>query len=158
MAPMLNKSASGAVNPAKRVAAPAPQPKGKESIRPSSNLKPGPASSTIAKMGPTSFRTAPAAAVTEHQASSTITLVNPQGERKPLGPPSRPSALPGTVRQSYAMPLHQQHPHQQHQQYPAPPQPAAILQQSRVTLQSALEQKAIDMQSEDIVLPDIASE
>lgn len=36
--------------------------------------------------------------------------------------------------------------------------PAVVLQQSRVHLQSQLDERALEIQSEDIVLPDIASE
>jgi hypothetical protein len=41
---------------------------------------------------------------------------------------------------------------------PLPAKPSIVLQQNRVILQSQLEVKALEIQSEDIDLPDIASE
>ncbi|OCF56830.1 hypothetical protein L486_05685 [Kwoniella mangroviensis CBS 10435] len=121
--------------------------KGKEPFRPTKQATLGSSASTMAlngKMGPSAFRTAETATQ-----SSTITLVTQNqptgnGERKPLGPPSRPSqhqpAQP--MRTSTAVPSHAN----------------SILQQSRVALQTQLDEKAAMIQSEDIVLPDIASE
>ncbi|WVQ65352.1 uncharacterized protein L199_003528 [Kwoniella botswanensis] len=121
--------------------------KGKEPFRPTKQATLGSSASTMAlngKMGPSAFRTAETATQ-----SSTITLVTQNqptgnGERKPLGPPSRPSqhqpAQP--MRASTAVPSHAN----------------SILQQSRVALQTQLDEKAAMIQSEDIVLPDIASE
>ncbi|KAK4684542.1 hypothetical protein P7C73_g5630, partial [Tremellales sp. Uapishka_1] len=141
MAPMLNKS-TGPLNPAKRIVPAVVQPvvKAKEStvVRPPIKMTPSTSTSQQqlpTKMGPTAFRTEPS-----QQAMSTITLVSqPQGERRPLGPPSRPSQLTGNAIR--------------------PPQPQAqrastVLQQSRMTLQNQM----AEVQSEDIVLPDIASE
>ncbi|WWD05297.1 hypothetical protein V865_003370 [Kwoniella europaea PYCC6329] len=121
--------------------------KGKEPFRPTKQATLGSSASTMAlngKMGPSAFRTAETATQ-----PSTITLVTQNqptgnGERKPLGPPSRPSqhqpAQP--MRTSTAVPSHAN----------------SILQQSRVALQTQLDEKAAMIQSEDIVLPDIASE
>ncbi|RSH87594.1 uncharacterized protein EHS24_000106 [Apiotrichum porosum] len=124
----------------KRIGQPAPAPgtKGKEPLRPAksaTNLTASASSSqgaAASKMGPTSFRTATAAA-DEHR-TPTIQLVNPTGSSRPLGPPSRTSHAP------------------------APQHAAASLQQSRMTLQAQLDAKAAEQASEDIVLPDIASE
>nr|XP_019013019.1 uncharacterized protein I206_02516 [Kwoniella pini CBS 10737]OCF51800.1 hypothetical protein I206_02516 [Kwoniella pini CBS 10737] len=120
--------------------------KGKDPFRPSKQSTATLGSSAshsnlngMAKMAPSVFRTAETSATT----SSTITLVtqNQQqnGERKALGPPSRPSNM-------QQQPLRQSTHH------------ATTLQQSRVALQSQLDEKAAMIQSEDIVLPDIASE
>ncbi|WVQ73311.1 hypothetical protein IAR50_002879 [Cryptococcus sp. DSM 104548] len=161
LAAALSKSQSAAPAP-KRVAAPSQSlTKGKEPFRPTkTNL-----SSSItadSKMGPNTFRTA------ESQAqSSTIKLVSkpvqppaqresqvtwPAPERKPLGQPSRPSQMEGHgVKQSL---LYQAH-HQQLQSINAQPQaPPQNWQQ----VQASLDKKVQQQDSEDIVLPDIASE
>lgn len=151
---MLNKS--GPMNPAKRGAAPAapvaliPNLKPKDPTRP---IKPSitlvNSTSTVPaapKMGPTTFHTAETTSVVATTTqTSTITLVNPQAERRPLGPPSRPSAM---------APIHQSTVVQQTNHNRA----STVLQQSRKALQSQLDEKALEIQSEDIVLPDIASE
>lgn len=98
-------------------------------------------------MGPTAFRTATTTTEVHQTQSATITLVSStaQADRRPLGPPSRPShATAGAIRPSVILP------HQQPAQ--------SVLQQSRVALQTQLDEKALEVQSEDIVLPDIASE
>ncbi|WVR06591.1 hypothetical protein IAU60_003623 [Kwoniella sp. DSM 27419] len=116
--------------------------KGKEPFRPtkqSSAFNPQPV-----KNGPSVFRTAE----THHQTtSSTITLITqqPAPERKALGPPSRPSAMA-------------QHSMQPMRQSTAVHQSSSVLQQGRVALQAQLDEKAAMIQSEDIELPDIASE
>jgi len=71
-----------------------------------------------------------------------MSLVQP---KPAIGPPSRPSSQ---------LPF-QQAGHMAHQQQP---KPAVVLQQQRVHLQSHLDEKAAEIASEDIVLPDIASE
>ncbi|KAK8858852.1 hypothetical protein IAR55_003082 [Kwoniella newhampshirensis] len=133
--------------------------KGNEPFRPSKQISLSGSTQSSAqpqKLGPSVFRTADAAQHTQTQ-NSTISLVTQNqnqaqhnAERKALGPPSRPSAManhpyPQPMRQSTA--VHQ-----------AQGQASAVLQQSRVALQSHLEEKATLIQSEDIVLPDIASE
>ena len=158
---MLNKSSS--LNPAKRVAngpnAPTTLVKPKDTFRPTkANPLPNPAASTgpsgMMKLGPTTFRTTTAevaqiatsssaqqALQTTVSSTGTITLVSQQP--RALGPPSRPSAMMGqhqAVRPSMAQP------------------PPNILQQSRVALQAQMEKEALDKASEEIVLPDIASE
>ena len=157
----LNRSQSNAN--IKKIAAPAaPQPiiKPKEPFKPTKQTiplssstahVPAPSQSQNQKMGPSGgFRTAELVQAIQHASvhqnhaqSSTVSLVNPQQPR-PLGPPSRPSATlghSGAIRPSTA------------------PQPAsAVLAQSRVVLQSQLDEKAIEVQSEEIELPDIASE
>lgn len=145
------------MNPSKRVAAPAvqgPMISNKPKEPPRLN-KPvpafGAAISTVpgsGKIGPTSFRTVAetTSIIAASAQTTTITLVNPQAERRPLGPPSRPSAMAQPLRQSTAV---QQSLHNR---------ASTVLQQSRVALQSQLDEKAIEIQSEDIVLPDIASE
>ena len=76
--------------------------------------------------------------------TSTMSLIQP---KPAIGPPSRPSSqLP------FLQPGHMV---QQQQQQP---KPAIVLQQQRVHLQSHLDEKAAEIASEDIVLPDIASE
>ena len=144
---MLNKS--GPTNTAKRVAtsivaAPVLAQKAKEPPRPISVL---PSSTSTgsgpSKLGPSTFRSATetTSVVTATAQTSTITLINPQAERRPLGPPSRPSAMAQSLRQSTAvsqLPNHNT--------------------ASTVLLQSRIDEKALDVQSEDIVLPDIASE
>lgn len=153
MAPMLNKSSApptGNPNPAKR---PAPGPaqtagnnKARDTFRPTSSVKGSSAaqSQTAPKLGPTSFRTAPAAPHVQAQAESTIRLVNANPAH--LGPPSRPSAAT--------------HPHPQWSHVPTNPNAGAstVLQQQRVALQSQLDVQNYNGESEDIVLPDIASE
>ena len=151
LAPTLNKS--GSVQPAKRVAVPAALGPGiaKDASR---IIKPvDPLSSLITvgptKMGPTTFRTATTettSIVTATTQTSTVTLVQPQADRRPLGPPSRPSAMAQHLRQSTAV------------QQPLHNRASTVLQQSRIVLQSQLDEKALEIQSEDIVLPDIASE
>lgn len=138
--------------------------KGKEPVR---IAKPA-AAGVPSKLGPTSFRTAPSASAHTHEQphqphASTITLVTPQQPRS-LGPPSRPSQMAGQaghhpqpqpVRASVTV-------QQQQQQYHATTlqtqQGSAVLQHSREALQQTLEERALEVQSEDIVLPDIASE
>nr|XP_018262064.1 uncharacterized protein I303_05079 [Kwoniella dejecticola CBS 10117]OBR84222.1 hypothetical protein I303_05079 [Kwoniella dejecticola CBS 10117] len=125
--------------------------KGKEPFRPTKQSTATLGSSAshsslngMAKMGPSAFRTAIEASATS---SSTITLVTQQnGERKALGPPSRPSAMQQQHHQQHQQPIRQSTHH------------ATTLQQSRVALQTQLDEKAAMVQSEDIVLPDIASE
>ncbi|WWD18744.1 hypothetical protein CI109_103198 [Kwoniella shandongensis] len=168
LAASLNKSQSGQ-NSVKRPPGQGLQQsqtaqKGKEPFRPSKQqISLSSSSSTVPqpqKMGPSVFRTAEATHHTQSQ-SSTITLVSQSQsqtqaqqnvERKALGPPSRPSAMAGhpqpqAMRQSTA--VHQSQAHGQ---------ASVVLQQSRVALQTQLEEKAAMIQSEDIVLPDIASE
>ncbi|WRT68045.1 uncharacterized protein IL334_005020 [Kwoniella shivajii] len=153
----LNKSQNGSNN--KRVVPLAQQAnpnKGKELFKPSKQPTTLGSSTSIGqlqqhqqgKLGPSVFRVAESSTQTQ---SSTITLV-PQnqtqnGERKALGPPSRPSSM----QQQYP-------PHQPMRQSNAVPSANNVLQQSRVALQSQLDEKAAMIQSEDIVLPDIASE
>ena len=96
----------------------------------------------VSKLGPTAFRTAE----TSTAGGSTITLVQP---KTGLGPPSRPSSQ---------LPLQNQGYQPQGYQPKTSTAPLAVLQQSRVQLQSHLDEKALETQSEDIVLPDIASE
>ncbi|WWC88403.1 uncharacterized protein L201_003314 [Kwoniella dendrophila CBS 6074] len=146
----LNKSQNKATS--KQNALSSSQIKGKEPFRPS---KQATLASSIqynngnavqsGKMGPSAFRTAE----THQTQSSTMTLVNQNnqnGERKALGPPSRPSSMAQQpMRQSNAI-SQGGHAH------------SNILQQSRVALQAQLDEKAALVQSEDIVLPDIASE
>lgn len=89
--------------------------------------------------------------------TSTMTKVGPSilkaagqvdtQQRVPLGQPSRPSVM---------RPSHQAGPANAHG-HPALPM-SAVLAQSRLDLQATLQQQALDIQSEDIVLPDIASE
>lgn len=138
MAPLINKNLGG--SSIKRVAAPAAAPPPKKDLSSSkstSNLH------AQSKMGPTSFRTND-----EPARGPTISLVVPpapaaQAERRPLGPPARTSTAQG--------------PHGTHTAQ-AGPSNAAVLQQSRAALQAQLDQKALDMESEAIELPDIASE
>jgi hypothetical protein len=147
MAPTLNKST---IQPAKK-----PQPatnSGRETFRPTSSMKGAPpqasgnsqASSSAAKLGPTSFRTAPTAPQPQApQPTVKLVSVNPAN----LGPPSRPSGMTGT------------HPHPQWSHIPTGTSgPSNVLQQQRVALQTQLDDKALNTQSEDIELPDINSE
>jgi len=160
-APMLNKSGTINPNPIKRVAPLLPTGqrsstnslnasqgllKAKEQLRSIKPMHPlessilPPSTTTNAKLGPSTFRTVE----TSQTTSSTITLVQQPPQPRPLGPPSRPSQMAsGSVH---------------HQAITAPVKPLHILQQNRVALQSQLEEKALEMQSEDIDLPDIASE
>lgn len=155
MAPTLNKSTMA--NPAKRVA-PGPTTqqaqanKARETFRPTSSLKGSVQPTNQAKLGPTSFRTAPAPPAEQQQSTIRLVSANPAH----LGPPSRPSGLlPNN---------HTTHPHPQWSHIPTNPNsgtaggPSIVLQQQRVALQSQLEDKALEAQSEDIVLPDINSE
>lgn len=147
MAPTLNKSTT--VHPAKK-----PQPAGaaRETFRPTSSMKgaipqgsTSQAAGTNAKLGPTAFRTATTPMQTPQAQQSTVKLVtaNPAN----LGPPSRPSGMTGT------------HPHPQWAHIPTNSAgPSNVLQQQRVALQTQLDDKAANTQSEDIVLPDINSE
>jgi hypothetical protein len=148
MAPTLTKSTIA--HPAKK-----PQPTGaaREPFRPTSSMKgaipqanTSQASCTNAKLGPTTFRTAaPTPMQTPQAQQSTVKLVtaNPAN----LGPPSRPSGMTGT------------HPHPQWSHIPTGSSgPSNVLQQQRVALQTQLDDKALNTQSEDIVLPDINSE
>lgn len=147
-APILSKSTN---NPAAKRQAQASNlttsVKGKEPVRP---IKQG---GPISKMGPSGFRpvpggasaAAPAAAFVATQSSTaTISLVQqPQQDRRPLGPPSRPSHQP----QSFTTPL-------------GPGRASNVLQQSRTVLQAQLDQQAIAIQQQvdAVELPDIASE
>ncbi|ODO09941.1 hypothetical protein I350_02164 [Cryptococcus amylolentus CBS 6273] len=162
LAAALNKSQTAAPAP-KRVAAPSQSlAKGKEPFRPTKTTL----SSSItadSKMGPNAFRTADS-----QTPSSTIKLVGQPAqppaqresqaatwsapERKPLGQPSRPSQMEGHgVKQSL---LYQAH-HQQLQSINTQPQaPPQNWQQ----VQASLDKKVQQQDSEDIVLPDIASE
>lgn len=161
MAPTLNKSTS--VNPAKRVAPGPPggstqtqANKARETFRPTSSVKgnPQPSNHNQAKLGPTSFRTAPATPAEQQQSTIRLVSANPAH----LGPPSRASGMPNAT--------HNGHPHPQWAHVPtntqapnvAGPGPSGLLQQHRAALQHQLEDKALEAQSEDIVLPDIASE
>ncbi|WVQ84371.1 hypothetical protein IAT38_006523 [Cryptococcus sp. DSM 104549] len=182
LAAALSKSQTSSIPPAKRVAGPGsshPQPvgKGKELFRPTKTGTHPLASSTSAqpKMGPTSFRTAETSQYQGQSHTSTVSLVKQQTqrdsqvERKPLGQPSRPSAMEQhhfqqqqPMRQSTSVPhlqpqqlLHQQ---QVWQQAQGSSMASSVLQQSRAALQTQLDEKAAMVQSEDIVLPDIASE
>ncbi|KAL1408525.1 hypothetical protein Q8F55_005337 [Vanrija albida] len=138
MAPLIHKNLGS--SSVKRPTAPAAAPPKKElaSSKSISNLH------AQSKMGPTSFRTND-----EPTRAPTISLVVPpapaaaQAERRPLGPPARTSTAQG--------------PHGTHAAH-AGPSNATVLQQSRAALQAQLDQKAIDMESEQIELPDIASE
>lgn len=154
---MLTKSVTA--NPAKRPAPSSSHPSGqsqaqsnkaRETFRPTSSVKgpsaapAGPSSNGPAKLGPTSFRTAPAPEPTQ----STVRLVNANPAH--LGPPSRPS---GMTTSSHT------HPHPQWSHVPTNASgPSNILQQQRAALQNQLDDKALEAQSEDIVLPDINSE
>ncbi|TYJ56444.1 hypothetical protein B9479_002847 [Cryptococcus floricola] len=162
LAAALNKSQTAAPAP-KRVAAPSQSlAKGKEPFRPTKTTL----SSSItadSKMGPNAFRTADS-----QTQSSTIKLVGQPAqppaqresqaatwsapERKPLGQPSRPSQMEGHgLKQSL---LYQAH-HQQLQSINTQPQaPPQNWQQ----VQASLDKKVQQQDSEDIVLPDIASE
>jgi hypothetical protein len=149
MAPTLNKSST--VPPAKK-----PQPTGavRETFRPTSSMKGAipqasgsqvASSNSTAKLGPTTFRTAPTPLQTPQQRQSTVKLVSANPAN--LGPPSRPSGMTGT------------HPHPQWAHIPTGASgPSNVLQQQRVALQTQLDDKAANTQSEDIVLPDINSE
>lgn len=83
---------------------------------------------------------------------STMALVQP---KPAIGPPSRPSTQLLFQQGGYMQHQQQQ---QQQQQFQQQPKPAVILQQQRVHLQSHLDEKAAEIASEDIELPDIASE
>ena len=147
MAPTFNKSTT--VNPAKKAQ---PNPPARETFRPTSSMKGAiPQASTSqaaganAKLGPTSFRTAPIPSQAPQQQQPTVKLVSANPAN--LGPPSRPSGMTGT------------HPHPQWAHVPTGSSgPSNVLQQQRVALQSQLDDKALNTQSEDIVLPDINSE
>jgi hypothetical protein len=128
----LNKAASGTKTPAgiKRLA---PTPSKVTQVTQPLNIS----KTTNTKAGPSGFRVEEASA-----SASTIKSVN----RPTLGPPSRASGMgqssaagpsrPSTVR-THA---------------------ATALQQQRATLQAQLDQKALEEESENIVLPDINSE
>lgn len=116
----------------------------------SSNKEPLQASKSApvpSKLGPSVFRTAQQ----EQPARAAHTPVKEQPVRPTLGPPVRTStvAAAGASRTSTV-------------QTAGPSRTSAVagsvLQQSRVTLQAQLAQKALEQASEDIVLPDIASE
>ncbi|KIR27295.1 hypothetical protein I309_03761 [Cryptococcus deuterogattii LA55] len=146
----LNKSQSSGVPATKRLAGPSQSlAKGKESFRPTKTTSTHPLSqSTTEQQAPKAFRTAE----TTHTQSSTITLVKQtqresQVERKPLGQPSRLSAMGN---QAMRLP--------QHQQNQIPQRGSSAAPQSWAQVQSSLDEKALAQQSEDIVLPDIASE
>lgn len=146
----LNKSQSSGVPATKRLAGPSQSlAKGKESFRPTKTTSTHPLSqSTTEQQAPKAFRTAE----TTHTQSSTITLVKQtqresQVERKPLDQPSRLSAMGN---QAMRLP--------QHQQNQIPQRGSSAAPQSWAQVQSSLDEKALAQQSEDIVLPDIASE
>lgn len=152
MAPILSKSTT---NPAAKRQAQGPalgsSVKGKEPIRP---VQPKPAGQ-LSKMGPSGFRpvqssTVAAAAPSTFVAAqttttSTVSLVQqqPQQDRRPLGPPSRPSHQP----QSHTTPL-------------GAGRASNVLQQSRTVLQAQLDQQAVAIQQQvdAVELPDIQSE
>lgn len=84
----------------------------------------------VSKLGTNVFRT-------EETHSSTIKLVGSSSTNpRPLGMPQRTSTIAASSHQTSS----------------------ALLQQQRVTLQAQLDKKAAEQVSEDIVLPDIASE
>ncbi|ADV22009.1 hypothetical protein I305_03866 [Cryptococcus gattii E566] len=146
----LNKSQSSGVPASKRLAGPSQSlAKGKESFRPAKTTSTHPLSqSTTEQQAPKAFRTAE----TTHTQSSTITLVKQtqresQVERKPLGQPSRLSAMGN---QAMRQP--------QHQQNQIPQRSSSAAPQNWTQVQTSLDEKALAQQSEDIVLPDIASE
>ncbi|OXH34374.1 hypothetical protein J008_02668 [Cryptococcus neoformans] len=146
----LNKSQSSGVPATKRLAGHNQSlAKGKEPFRPTKTTSTHPLSQSITEQqAPKAFRTAE----TTHTQSSTITLVKPTQreshiERKPLGQPSRLSAMEN---QAMRQP--------QHQQNQIPQQSSSAAPQSWAQVQSSLDEKAMAQQSEDIVLPDIASE
>jgi hypothetical protein len=132
----------------------------------------GPVPSTHgpSKLVPSTFRTAPIPPETPiHQMSNTTSIrlvgqpqpqvqAQTQGERKPLGPPTRPSAIRASnqaaaIRQSQAV-ASQHHPSSS----TVPGTHTAVLNQSRLALQNQLDAEAAELASEEIVLPDIASE
>lgn len=130
----LNKAAAVKTPAQMKRLAPTPNGKAKEPLHPSN-------SAANLKSGPSTFR------VNEPEQSSTIKAVP---NRPALGPPSRTSGLGGPSSSAAG-----------------PSRPSAVrthatatqtLQQQRATLQAQLDQKALDMESENIVLPDIASE
>lgn len=147
----LNKSQSSGVPATKRLAGHNQSlAKGKEPFRPTKTTSTHPLSqsTTTEQQAPKAFRTAE----TTHTQSSTITLVKQTQreshvERKPLGQPSRLSAMEN---QAMRQP--------QHQQNQIPQQSSSAGPQSWAQVQSSLDEKAMAQQSEDIVLPDIASE
>lgn len=146
----LNKSQSSGMPATKRLAGHNQSlAKGKEAFRPTKTTSTHPLSQSITEQqAPKAFRTAE----TAHTQSSTITLVKPTQreshiERKPLGQPSRLSAMEN---QAMRQP--------QHQQNQIPQQSSSAAPQSWAQVQSSLDEKAMAQQSEDIVLPDIASE
>lgn len=105
------------------------------------------------KLGPTVFRTAQTAESSTFSAQPTAVVIQPQ-EKRPLGPPSRPSQQPAHGQSSQHVPLTQQNLQALGQGSKA----SGVLQQSRIALVNQLEDKANLVQSEDIELPDIASE
>jgi hypothetical protein len=151
MAPTLNKSTT--VQPAKKAQ---PNPAARETFRPTSSMKGAipqasnsQASNANAKLGPTSFRTAPTPMQTPQSQQSTVKLVTANPAH--LGPPSRPSGMTSGMTGT--------HPHPQWSHVPTGSSgPSNVLQQQRVALQTQLDDKALNTQSEDIVLPDINSE
>jgi hypothetical protein len=120
------------IKTAKTVVAPVPLTKGKEPFKPKSALASSSSNSSLAPKAP--FRPADA------PQGPTITLVKPEAARGALGPPSRPSAQLINHQLPMAVP------------------PTTHLQQSRVVLAQTLEEKAIELRSEDISLPEINSE
>ena len=152
MAPILSKYTT---NPAAKRQAQGPalasSVKGKEPVRPVQGKPAGP----LSKMGPSGFKPVPsnsntavapnAFVATQTTQSATISLVQqqPQQDRRPLGPPSRPSHQP----QSHTTPL-------------GAGRASNVLQQSRTVLQAQLDQQAVAIQQQvdAVELPDIASE
>ena len=100
---------------------------------------------TIKRIVPTVAATAKGKEVM-HPSKTVVTLnqstTSMTASQARLGPPQRTSQVPQ---------------HASHAAH-AGPSSSAVLQHSRVTLQAQLDQKALEMASEDIVLPDIASE
>lgn len=129
----LNKAAATTAG-MKRLA-PTPTAKGKEPLHPSK-------AANLGKTGPNAFRVEQETTIKE---STIKAVVAPN--RPALGPPSRTSHLGGSAAAG-------------------PSGPSAVrthaatatLQQQRATLQAQLDQKALDQESENIVLPDINSE
>ena len=151
MPPMKKIAVAGPQAPMAAQSVPLAKPKGEPMrvIKPTIDLSSGPSSAALGpaqKVGPTHFRSIstnkPDVIVQLQQSSSTISLVQTQTqvERPPLGPPSRPAAQPiQNQAQTHAV-------------------ASAVLQKSRINLKAQIDQNVIEVQSEDIELPDIASE
>ena len=116
----------------------------KPSVVPSGSSTLGPAQ----KLGPTHFRSASSSNPDTGlaQSASTVSVAQTNGERQPLGPPSRPSTQIGPAQ------------HSTHSSQVQSNVASAVLQQSRLALQTQIDIKALEKESEDIELPDIASE